>query len=145
MPFRSKSQVRTCFTTRPKGWNCEQWLKETPHPESLPEKLGGSPGRKSSRGNHTIGPIKRGARGGKYRMIGGIKVYFSRKSSDSRRSRKSAKRSSRKQKRRSHKLSSRRSRMKGGCAMPERMKGHGSKKVVVKNIEKVVIKHKNCK
>lgn len=77
--FHSRSQVRTCFTTRPKGWNCEKMLKDTSHPEALPERSGGHPHRKSSRGKHSVGPLRKGSRGGKYRMIGGIKVYFSRK------------------------------------------------------------------
>ena len=42
MPFKSKSQIRMCFSNKKKGnrnWNCNKWLQETQFPESLPNKV----------------------------------------------------------------------------------------------------------
>lgn len=38
MPFRSKSQVRLCFSKNDPNWDCRQWAKKTSDIKSLPEK-----------------------------------------------------------------------------------------------------------
>jgi hypothetical protein len=85
MPFKSKAQLRQCFAREyaakfrgePSTWNCRGWLSETPNPECLPEKTGGKPAcRKMYRTEAVIGPIKTGPKGGRYFMVGDIKVYL---------------------------------------------------------------------
>lgn len=67
MPFKSKAQLRTCYSARPKGWNCDAWLKETKSVCDLPEKVGMPMKFRSIRsGEITKGPIKTGPRGGRY-------------------------------------------------------------------------------
>lgn len=91
MPFKSKSQLRTCYSTHKKGWNCKEWLSKTENICCLPEKKGSQisnkcrPVRKDER---VVGSVKTGARGGKYfeiieknkgKVICVTKVYLSRK------------------------------------------------------------------
>lgn len=77
MPFQSRSQLRTCFGSKKKGWNCEKWLKETPNPYCLPEKKGLAIKCKT-RTKPLVGPIRTGPSGkGVYRIIAGTKVYIS--------------------------------------------------------------------
>jgi len=72
MPFKSRSQMRTCYGRQPKGWDCDKWLAETPSVCCIPECKGAKqpktciPGRQ---GVATVGPIEKGARGGQYRVI----------------------------------------------------------------------------
>ena len=40
MPFKSKSQLRTCYDRKPKGWDCDAFLDHTPSVCCLPEKKG---------------------------------------------------------------------------------------------------------
>lgn len=73
MPFKSKSQLRTCYGRRPKGWDCDKWLKETPSVCCLPEKKG-LPVKsrcmsEKKDGNRTITNIQTGARGGRFFVI----------------------------------------------------------------------------
>jgi hypothetical protein len=77
MPFRSKAQLRTCYGTHPKGWDCDKWLHETKNPDCLPERVGGSPKRscRRSRSPTRRSPLRTGPRGGKYYLIGQTKVY----------------------------------------------------------------------
>jgi hypothetical protein len=75
MPFKSKAQLRTCYGRKPKGWNCDSFLKETPSVCCLPEKVGmpQKPGSAKSRcmrkGERIVGKVQTGARGGKYFLI----------------------------------------------------------------------------
>lgn len=90
MPFKSKSQLRTCFALerqgKAKGWKCDEWLKETPHPENLPEHVGGKPTKTpKKKANTKKEPCTKGKkvctgpRGGKFLLRGKgpslIKIY----------------------------------------------------------------------
>ena len=81
MPFKSKSQLRLCFSRRPKGWDCNEWLKKTPvRAECLPEHKGGTQSRSGKcrpiRANeHVVGKLQSGPRGGKFFYVDGVKVY----------------------------------------------------------------------
>ena len=102
MPFKSKSQLRTCYvrstafgdsrkftTLKGRNWNCDKWLQETPDIGCLPERNDevGAPHKElpskkcrlqrkdeKIKGNIMIGP-----RGGKFFIIkqgsDQIKVY----------------------------------------------------------------------
>lgn len=86
MPFKSKSQLRTCyakkFSDNAKGWNCDEWLSETSKPWQLPERAGNrqynktpvkaDKGQSCSRGRK----LCFGPRGGRYIIRGGVKVYI---------------------------------------------------------------------
>lgn len=89
MPFKSRSQMRTCFgrahnNKGTKSWDCAKWVEETPSICCLPEKKGrSSKCRKIKKGEKVIGPIQTGPRGGKYFIIseGGnppcqVKIYI---------------------------------------------------------------------
>lgn len=79
MPFVSKSQMRVCFTTRPKGWDCEKWLKETPRPDCLPEKKGIKKTKPCpKKAPPKDGKIYIGPRGGRYMIVSGVKIYLPR-------------------------------------------------------------------
>lgn len=76
MPFTSKSQLRTCYGRRPKGWNCDQWLRETPSVCRLPERKPKSTSRQKPmrrRAQHVNekikGRVQTGPRGGRYFVI----------------------------------------------------------------------------
>ena len=70
MPFTSKSQVRTCYGRKPKGWNCDEWLDKTPSVCCLPEKKGMPvKSRCMKSGERIKGKIQTGARGGRYFVI----------------------------------------------------------------------------
>jgi hypothetical protein len=84
MPFASKSQLRTCFARRPKGWNCEKWLAETPDAECLPERVGEATTKPTTHSQcrkrpRTAGPeisaYYRGPRGGVYFYADGVRCY----------------------------------------------------------------------
>jgi len=67
MPFKSRSQLRTCYGKNEKNWNCDEFLKETKSICSLPEKKGGKPKSRTKRKGEKIkGKVKTGPRGGKY-------------------------------------------------------------------------------
>lgn len=67
MPFKSRSQLLTCYGTRPKGWDCDEWLDATKSVCCLPYKKGGSVRSRCMRDGERIkGPVRTGARGGKY-------------------------------------------------------------------------------
>ena len=69
MPFKSRSQARVCYSTRPssKNWDCDKWASETPSLCCLPEKKGRKPKcRKIRKGEPIKGPIQTGPRGGKF-------------------------------------------------------------------------------
>lgn len=73
MPFKSVAQLRTCYTRRPKGWNCEEWLSKT-NLCALPERERGTltekqVTRKKGQVPAKLGPLKTGSRGGKYREV----------------------------------------------------------------------------
>ena len=71
MPFQSKSQIRLCYGSPKKSWNCNKFLKETKKSIcSLPNRKGESVKRSSGRvAKRTVSRIKTGPRGGKYRLI----------------------------------------------------------------------------
>ena len=77
MPFKSSAQLRLCYSKRPKNWDCDKWLKETPSPECLPSRVGGNSRSKCRPirvGEPIVGPILTGPRGGKYFMVAGYKI-----------------------------------------------------------------------
>lgn len=76
MPFKSKSQMRVCYTKKKKGekgWDCDKWLKETKNPECLPEKKDGP---KKCGKKIVLGKTHYGPRGGRYFLFGEYKIYF---------------------------------------------------------------------
>ena len=86
MPFRSRSQLRTCFSrqlqaqsqNKPFNWDCEKWLSETTNPDCLPEGVGLAqhrPCRRAKANEPVIGPVYTGERGGLYFFAKGQKVY----------------------------------------------------------------------
>lgn len=85
MPFKSKSQLRTCFgkdfQDRIKGkksnWNCKKFLKETRvKAENLPERCPKSCKVKQGRPvKHTVSKIHIGPRGGMFFFVDKLKVY----------------------------------------------------------------------
>jgi hypothetical protein len=87
MPFKSKSQLRTCFgkslIAKSKGektsWNCRKFLKETPVlAQNLPERfLHGKQSKKTSGRSvkHTISKIQVGPRGGLFFFVDKVKIY----------------------------------------------------------------------
>lgn len=86
MPFASKLQLQTCFSRnlsilaqgkQPK-WDCKKWLKKTETPECLPTRSGTNapkPCKKRKQTDDEITPFYRGAKGGLYFFVDGIKVY----------------------------------------------------------------------
>ena len=85
MPFKSKSQLQTCYKKHDSNWNCDQWLKETPSVCCLPYKKikGQHKTRCIRKGERIIGPVQTGPRGGRFFTIteGGncsTKVYVHR-------------------------------------------------------------------
>lgn len=70
MPFKSKSQISTCYGKQDSRWNCGQWLRETPSVCCLPYKTGGEiKSRCLRKGERIIGKIQTGSRGGRYFTI----------------------------------------------------------------------------
>lgn len=83
MPFKSKSQLRTCYSkqaksqklqstrySKTKGWDCDKWLLETQSVCCLPEKKGMPiKSRCMRKGERVIGRVQTGIRGGKYFTI----------------------------------------------------------------------------
>lgn len=66
MPFISKSQLRTCFNSSDKSWDCKKMLKETPSVFSLPERTGGPHKKYKKRTRRSVSAVRTGARGGNY-------------------------------------------------------------------------------
>jgi hypothetical protein len=89
MPFKSRSQLRTCYGKRDPRWNCDKWLKETPSVCCLPEKKGRRIKHRCLRSGERIKSIvQTGPRGGKFFTIKEkddkgeictVKVYLPRK------------------------------------------------------------------
>jgi|KBSMisStandDraft_5_1062788.scaffolds.fasta_scaffold79991_2 hypothetical protein len=74
MPFKSKAQLRTCYSKKAKGqannWNCDEFLNKTESVCCLPEKKGDKiKSRCMKNGERVIGSIKVGPRGGKFFTI----------------------------------------------------------------------------
>lgn len=70
MPFVSKSQLRTCYSKSPKGWDCKTFLAHTPSVCCLPEKKGlPRKTRCMKTGERKVGKIQTGSRGGKFFII----------------------------------------------------------------------------
>ena len=75
MPFRSKSQMRTCFGGGMQGMSekkCREWIRETKDICCLPEKVGfRKSGRRCSTKKQKISVSRRksGPRGGRYVTI----------------------------------------------------------------------------
>lgn len=89
MPFKSKSQLRSCYNNAIPGLDCNKWLHETPNVHCLPERVGDPPKcRVQKKYEKVIGKIITGPKGGKYFTVneGGYitKVYLSRTKARSR-------------------------------------------------------------
>ena len=79
MPFKSKSQMRTCYGKQDPKWNCTRWTSETPSLCNLPNHNNNDndndndyPAVKSRSlkdNEKIIGPIRVGPRGGRYFII----------------------------------------------------------------------------
>ena len=72
MPFRSRSQLSTCYGTGGFGRGeelCDRFLKETPSICSLPYRKGEGTSRVQRKGEIVKGKVQTGPRGGKYFMI----------------------------------------------------------------------------
>jgi hypothetical protein len=89
MPFKSKAQLRTCykkkFEAEEKGkranWDCDEFLRETPDPSCLPERVGMDSGKKCRnlrKEERVPSELQVGPRGGTYFYAGGVKVYVPR-------------------------------------------------------------------
>jgi len=67
MPFKSKAQLLACYKRGDPAWNCDEFLEKTPSVCCLPYKKGGNvKSRCMKSGERIKGPIKTGARGGRY-------------------------------------------------------------------------------
>jgi hypothetical protein len=93
MPYKSKSQLRTCYGKNyvEKGgklvkvgtWDCEKWSKETKDAYKLPERKGGKKGTKKNYTSKEVQICSKGykvcygPRGGAYIIRGGVKIYLS--------------------------------------------------------------------
>ena len=94
MPFKSKSQIRTCYgksyavkngkmVKKAGGWDCEKWMAETKYPNNLPNHKGGTPGSRHKISKNEIEYCSRGykvckgPRGGYYIVRKGMKIYLS--------------------------------------------------------------------
>jgi len=84
MPFKSKKQLRTCFSKQIAAeakkqrwtWDCQEFLEKTPNPRCLPEQVGHAHKCRPLRvGEKIIGPVYQGPRGGYYFFAGSVKVY----------------------------------------------------------------------
>lgn len=92
MPFKSQSQMGLCYQKkiqaeargRESGWDCDEWLAATSDPCSLPYKKGGhsKPSAEcktfqasdaKSLAHH--GGLYKGAKGGYYFRLKGVKIY----------------------------------------------------------------------
>lgn len=73
MPFKSRSQLRTCYgmsSKRRGSWDCDSFLEHTPSICCLPEKKGLPRKTRCMRnGERTVGPIQTGPKGGKFFII----------------------------------------------------------------------------
>lgn len=70
MPFKSISQLSTCYARPKKGWNCNHFLKATPSVCCLPYKSGGaSKSRCMKSGERIVGKVQTGPKGGKFFTI----------------------------------------------------------------------------
>lgn len=69
MPFKSKSQLRTCYRKKDKRWNCGEWLEKTDNVCCLPEKTTNVKSRCIKKGERVVGKVQVGPRGGKYFTI----------------------------------------------------------------------------
>lgn len=72
MPFKSKSQIGTCYKNKKKGWDCDKFLKETKSVCRLPWKKGKPVRTRRARKGELKrykSKIKTGPRGGKYFTI----------------------------------------------------------------------------
>lgn len=71
MPFASAKQLRTCYGTKQKGWDCQKSLKKTDSVCCLPEKSGQTPkcNKKKSEIKRSVTKVQTGPRGGRYKTI----------------------------------------------------------------------------
>lgn len=70
MPFVSKAQLRTCYSRRPKGWDCDEFQRATPSICCLPEKKGYPvKTRCMKNGERIVGKVQTGPRGGRFFII----------------------------------------------------------------------------
>jgi len=67
MPFTSKAQLQACYKRGDPRWNCDEFLAHTSSVCCLPYKKNGTVHSRCMRAGERIkGPVKTGARGGKY-------------------------------------------------------------------------------
>lgn len=67
MPFKSKAQLRTCFSLHPPGWDCKEWLDKTKSVCCLPERVGMPVKTRCMKtGERIVGKVQVGPRGGRY-------------------------------------------------------------------------------
>jgi len=67
MPFKSRSQLQTCYKRNDPKWKCDEFLKKTPSVCCLPYKKGSHvKSRCMKSGERIKSPIFTGPRGGKY-------------------------------------------------------------------------------
>jgi hypothetical protein len=85
MPFKSKSQLRTCYGQKlsaeargkKSSWDCDEFLEATPDPSCLPERVGDQAGqcRSLRKNERVVSPVYVGPRGGLYFYVAGVRVY----------------------------------------------------------------------
>lgn len=84
MPYKSKRQLRTCFsrqlvaeaTGKKWTWDCKEFLEKTESARCLPEQVGGTHKCRPMRnGEKIISPVYKGPKGGYFFFAGGVKVY----------------------------------------------------------------------
>lgn len=74
MPFKSRSQLQTCFgrsrKSKRSNWNCNEWLRETPSVCCLPYREGDKvKSRCMRKGERIVGKVRTGPKGGKFFTI----------------------------------------------------------------------------
>ena len=71
MPFKSLSQLRTCYGKNDPRWNCKEFLNATPSVCCLPEKTNETPKCRYAKKDivRKTSKVQTGPRGGKYVII----------------------------------------------------------------------------
>ena len=72
MPFKSKSQLRTCYSKQKENWDCDEFLDATESVSELPEHVGEPNNRKCrpmKKSDRIVGEVQEGPRGGKFFII----------------------------------------------------------------------------
>ena len=70
MPFTSRSQLRTCYKSNKKNWDCNEFLDATPSVCCLPERKGQPMKHRClKKGERVKSKIQTGPRGGRFFTI----------------------------------------------------------------------------